>query len=65
MLGAFPELLYPLHTSRLAVISPPRRAILRRATRTAKCFDTVFCEAEGSAPLHRRAIQDCLEDRLP
>src|SRR5579859_3124808 len=30
-----------MHTSRLAVHLTPRRAILRRATRTAKCFDTV------------------------
>jgi hypothetical protein len=34
--------------------SPPRRAILRRATRAAKCLDTVSAKPEGSAPLHHR-----------
>jgi hypothetical protein len=28
-------------------------------------FGHGFREAEGSAPLHRRAIQDWLDDRLP
>jgi len=32
--------------------------------RSAKCLDTFFREAEGSAQLHRRAIQHCLDDRL-
>src|SRR5579859_6383824 len=38
-------------------------AIPRRATRTTMHLDFSFSEAEGSAPLHHRAITNCL-DRL-
>ncbi len=42
-------------------ISPPRRTVLRRA-RELQSVSAVLCEAEGSAPLHRKAIQDSLDE---
>ena len=58
---AFPELLYPPYTSRLAIHLTPAT----HDPEAAKCFDTVSAQPKGSAPLHCRAIQDCMDDRLP
>ncbi len=61
---ASPELLYPLQTPRLAIHLTP--AMLHPEASHANCevFRHGFREAEGSAPLHRRAIQHCLADWL-
>jgi len=41
---------------------PPRRAILRRTTRTAQCFDTVSVKPKDRLRC-TTGTQDCLEDR--
>ena len=58
---AFPELLYPVtYVVVYRSISPLRCAILMASHANCKVLRHDFREAEGSALLDRRAIQDCL-----
>jgi hypothetical protein len=54
----FSELLYLLQTSRFAIHLTPATCHPEASHANCKVFRYAFSEAEGSAPLNHRAIQD-------